>query len=228
MGTTMKAGPEERTRRLLEALQTTSYAQWAKAITELREHVDSGSPAEITELDLLMILRAYMWWRHNPGFADVMAACEASMPVILGHIADFGDKGKQVGSFLATYLDDGKHDRSCNEIEIHVAAAAWAKKLKRPESKTMRALSNLMKDIYSSKHIAYWVLRRVGSQQVASLGKLIHGLPPSDQAFILHALDGSLDQPGVKKFYKDFIAKTPYPDLVTEARRYAGFEEPGD
>lgn len=224
---TRKTASRNPMRHLLDALQTSSYRQWATAITELREHVDSGAQVKITELDLLMILRPYLWWRHNPGFADVIATCETAMPVILAHIDEFGAKGKQAGSFLATYLDTGKHDGHCNEIEIYIAAEEWAAMLQGSEAKAMRALSKLMYDIYGRKHIAYWVLSRVGWQQVATLGSLIHGLPPADQTFILHALDASLHQPGVRKFYKDFIAGTPYPHLVAEARRYAGLESAG-
>ena len=46
-------------------------------------------------------------------------------------------------------------------------------------------------------------------------------LPPSDQTFILHALDGSLGDPAVVDVYRRFIAATPYPMLRAEARRYA-------
>ena len=56
----------------------------------------------------------------------------------------------------------------------------------------------------------------------ATLGSLIHGMTPADQTFILHALDGSWRQRGVRQFYEDFIATTPHPHLVEVARRYAG------
>lgn len=228
-----KGAPKKRTetttttksRELLDALQTTSYAEWTKSITALRSHLDRRAPAEITELDLLMILRPYLWWRHNPGFTDVYATCEAAMPVILAHLAKLGDKGKQTGKFLAEFLDTGKHDGHSDEIEISVAAETWASKLKGAEATAMRALSKLMRDIYDHKHVAYWVLRHVACQQVDSLGSLIHGLPPADQAFLLHSLDASLDKPGVPRFYKKFIADTPYPQLVPVARRYAGLDE---
>ncbi len=209
-------------RELLGTLQTTSYARWAEAITALRERLDQGAHAEITELDLLMIVRPYLWWRHNPGFADVIATCEAALPVILAHIAEFGAKGRLAGSFLATYLDTGKHDGRGDEIETYLAAEGWASMLQGAEAEAMRALAALMHDIYSSKHIAYHVLRHVGWQHAATLGSLIHGMTPADQTFILHALDGSWRQRGVRQFYEDFIATTPHPHLVEVARRYAG------
>ncbi len=217
---TKKQSPGGRT--LLDALQTSSYATWAKALGKLGKHVDTGAQTTITELDALMILRPYLWWRHDPGFADVLATCEAAMPVLIAHVADFGAKGKPVGIFLATYLDDGKHDGRGDEMEIHVLATTWAATLKGGEAAAMRALATLMHDIYQSKHVAYNVLRIVGWQQVGALGSLIHGLPPADQTFLLHALDASLDRPGVRRFYEDFIATTPYPPLAAEARRYAG------
>lgn len=208
-------------RDLLDALQTTSFAQWTKAIAKLRTHVDAGGEVTLTELDALMILRPYLWWRHNPGFADVIATCEAAMPVFMAHAKALGGDGKRVGMFIATFLDDGKHDGKSDEMETHVRAKEWATKLKGAEAKAMTALSELMHELYSQKHVAYNVLRRVGWQQIEAIGALIHGLPGADQAFILHALDGSLGQPGVKKFYKDFIANTPYPPLVAVAKRYA-------
>ena len=86
----------------------------------------------------------------------------------------------------------------------------------------MRALSTLMHDLYGKKVEAYHVLRAVGWQHPTTLGSLIHGLSPGDQTFILHALDGDRPKPGVREFYDDFIATTPYPHLVKAARRYAG------
>jgi len=59
-----------------------------------------------------------------------------------------------------------------------------------------------------------------------TLSGLIHGLPPEDQTFILHALDGDLSDPGVMQFYRAFVAKTPYPFLAEAARDYANMASP--
>ena len=212
-------------RGLLDALNTTSYADWSKAIEELRARPSRELDIEITELDLLMLLRPFLWWRHNPGFTDVYATCETAMPIILAHGDKLDEHGKTAGMFIATYLSDVKHDRKGHEIDVYNWARRFAAKLKGAEKKALRALSALMEDIYGKKHTAYNVLRLVGWQHPKSLGALIHGMAPGDQTFLLHALDGALSKPGVKTFYKQFIAKTPYPHLVKEARRYAMMDE---
>ncbi|MBA3462710.1 MAG: hypothetical protein H0T46_22325 [Deltaproteobacteria bacterium] len=152
------------------------------------------------------------------------ASASGAVPLIaiLTHIATFGDRGRKVGSFLATYLDTGAHDRQGDEMETHILAKDWAAMVQAEEAEALRALSRLMEDIYLSKHKAHHLLRHVAWQHPITLGSLIHGLPPDDQTFILHALDGDWSKPGVQKFYEDFIASTPYPHLVKAARRYAG------
>jgi hypothetical protein len=212
-------------RGLLDALNTTSYTDWANTIAELRERPFRELRIDITELDLLMLLRPFLWWRHNPGFVDVYATCEAAMPIILAHKDQLDDHGKTAGMFLATYLADGTQDHKGHEIDVHIWAKRFAGKLKGAEKKALRALSALMEDIYGHKHTAYNVLRHVAWQHPKTLGTLIHGMAPGDQGFILHALDADLSKPGVKTFYKQFIAKTPYPDLVKEARRYAMMDD---
>jgi len=210
---------------VLDALNTTSYAAWAKAMAELRARPASELRIDITELDLLMLLRPFLWWRHDPGFADVYTICETAMPIILAHGEKLDEHGKTAGMFIATYLADGKHDGKGHEIDVYNWARRFAAKLRGAEKKALRALSTVMHDLYGSKHAAYNVLRHVGWQHPKTLGALIHGMAPGDQTFILHALDADLSKPGVKKFYQQFIAKTPYPHLVKEARRYAMMDE---
>jgi hypothetical protein len=207
-------------RKWLDALRTKSYAEWSKAIVALRDGLDGGSTCEIDEMDLLMILRPYMWWRHNPGFEDVMATCERAMAVIVAKAETLGDV-RSVGDFLATYLDDGKHDKKGSEITTKIAAERWAKRLKGKDAKALRELAALMTDLYQKKHTSYWVLRHVGKQRTDTLAKLIHGLVPADQAFILHALDGNIADEKVLNWYRAFIKKTPYPELKKAAREYA-------
>lgn len=54
-------GKSTSVRELLDALNTTSYATWKKAIDELNGRPSRELEIDITEFDLLMLLRPYMW-----------------------------------------------------------------------------------------------------------------------------------------------------------------------
>ena len=78
-----------------------------------------------------------------------------------------------------------------------------------------------MRELYSSKHIAYWVLRHIGDRQLAHLEGLLPALPPSDQTYVLHAMDQFLSNPEVVAFYRRFIDATPHELLRNAAKKYA-------
>lgn len=228
-------------KELCEKLYTTSFAQYEKALTLIREVLDKGEKPEISKEDFLMLLRPYYWYVHNPGFQDVIDTCEKFMEtlkqnkdVLLEETNPItGNDFLAVGTFLANYLDVGKYDTSgwkmlfaSPEIGSAVIAEKFAKKLGElnktdEEIQAMNNLAVLMKDIEGTKHVAYWCLRHIGADFLEQL-EIVHSFPPNDQTYILHALDAFPGNKDVIKFYKGFIEKTSYDYLKKEAGKYLG------
>jgi hypothetical protein len=222
----------------LHRMMTYSFADWSAALRDLRAGLDSGGAVrDLSNEDMLSILRAYLWWRRTLAFADVRDAMTAAMPILLAHPelrknpapGTLEDAWLGVSRFLATVLDEGRFDTSGwktppnpPEVNVHVAAAAWADVLPESEAGPLRTLSSTFEGLYAAKHVSYHVLRHVGAKNLTFLEGVLPAFPPADQGFVLHALDGHTHLPEVMAFYQRFVASTPYPHLREEARRRMG------
>ena len=223
---------------LFDRLITISFEDYQVALKEIRTALDKGQKAEkLEDAEFFFLLRPYCWFMHEPGFQDIMDICEDALQTMMDN-KDLlmeetnllmGNEFMSVGTFLATYVDEGSYNPSgwklryaSPEVAVQATAQKYRDKLQEdPEAaEKMNRLANLFSNIEGGKHQSYYILRNVGADYVSFLGTIIHQFPANDQTFILHALDAFPNNEEVIGFFNRYIEQTASDHLRETAQKY--------
>ncbi len=224
---------------LFDRLVTISFEDYEVALDEIREELDAGKKAEkLEDGEFFFALRPYCWFMHEPGFQDIMDICEDGLQVMMDNKdllmeetnLMMGNEFMAVGTFLATYVDEGSYNPSewkmlfaSPEIAVHVTAEKYNEKLKETDAEAaekMARLSAVFMRLEGCKHSSYYILRHLGVDYLPFLEVMIHKFPADDQTFILHALDAFPNNTEVIGFYNRYIEQVGSDHLRDAAQKY--------
>jgi hypothetical protein len=196
-------------------LRSTRYATFLKALEDLREKLDDGEAAEVDVGDLVLICRPYEFYKYRT--EDLHPAHKQVMELMMKHQKRLDPR---VMNGLATYAVgclNGRYDPSgftyvagSLEMAALVEAQTIEEALKHdfPEDAAVFArYAGWMKEVEGSRHVSYWILRKIGKRPELHKRLLYTTLQlePMFKSFVLHALDEFVGDPGVIGFYKDYI-----------------------
>lgn len=206
---------------LFEQLWTTSFDDYAAALTAVRARLMAGERRALGDTELLRLLRPFLWWLHAPGFQDVMDEAEGAMQALMDHQGrhpsfigmPLGHPMVALSTFLTRYIVDGLHDptgwtelRSSAEEAAASLAGYFADEITAEghDGAPLRALAARMKSIHEAKRESCRVLRYIGPQRLDELTGYLHDLPERDQALLLGVLDDRAGDAEVIAFYEAY------------------------
>lgn len=224
---------------LLQKLETRSFAQFVKGLSEVRTTLEKKKERTVTSEEFLAVLRPYFWYLHDPGFQDLYDAAFGAMEVLQKHrdilltetLPLIGNDFLALATLLGHYCDDGRRNTSgfaslfaSAEISAMLIAQKFAEQLAAanapPEHvQALERIGGLLQAIEGTRHDAYYCLRVVGSAHLEQLAEVIHAVDGDAQGFVLHALDAFKGDAKVVRFYDDYTEKVRSGDLPDEAKQ---------
>ena len=212
-----------------EQLKSSNFSEFYTALKTIRS--DSKLLAAIDEENIKCICRAFELYRH--GYEDIKAIKKEALEIINRHMAEehIQDKSllRGIKRYAAGYL---RHEYDSSGFiyvagSIKIAAKIDLDKILEllqaddpQDAEKLLQYKKFLRNMESSSHVAYHVLREVGNKFTAYLSTIIHQLAPTSQDTVLHALENFPGDKKVIAFYEEYSEKAAFEWLKDEAEDY--------